>query len=78
MVDTLKVRFPGTPHVSVPAHRRMLLADGVRFHYDGFGTIRAEAELPKLLWGHNGRVLANQTELDASVARFRSILSQQV
>jgi len=78
MVDTIKVRFTGTPHAHVPARRRMQLADGVRFWHDGFGTIKAEAELPKLVWGHNGRLLANQVELDASVERFRSILSQQV
>src|SRR5208283_553170 len=48
------------------------------FYHDGFGNCKAEAELPKLVWGHNGRLLANQAELDASVERFRSILSQQV
>ena len=78
MVDTLKVQFTGTPHAHVPARRRMQLADGVRFWHDGFGTIKAEAELPKLVWGHNGRLLANQADLDASVARLREILSQIV
>jgi hypothetical protein len=61
----------------MPAHRRLTLACGVRFFHDGFDNCKAEAELPKLLWGHNGRLLANQAELEASVARFRSILSQQ-
>jgi len=78
MVDTLKVWFTGTPHANVPAHRRMTLLDGVRFYHDGFGNCKAEAELPKLIWGHNGRLLANQAELDASVEQFRSILSRQV
>ena len=78
MVDTIKVWFTGTPRAHVPAGRRLTLADGVRFYHDGFGNCKAEAELPKLVWGHNGRLLANQAELDASVERFRSILSQQV
>jgi hypothetical protein len=78
MVDTLKVRFTGTPHAALPARRRVQLADGVRFWHDGLGDCRAEAELPKLVWGHNGHLISNQVELDASVERFRSILSQQV
>lgn len=77
MVDTVKVRFTGTPRDQVSDRRRLILADGVRFYHDGFGNCKAEAELPKLLWGHNGHLISNQAELDASVARFRSILSQQ-
>jgi hypothetical protein len=78
MVDTIKVWFTGTPHANVPAYRKLTLADGVRFYHDGFGNCKAEAELPKLLWKHNGRLLTNQAELDAGVARFRAVLSQQV
>ena len=78
MLDTLKVRFTGTPHAALPARRRVQLADGVRFWHDGLGDCRAEAELPKLVWGHNGHLISNQVELDASVECFRSILSQQV
>ena len=78
MVDTIKVRFTGTPHATMPAGRRLTLTERVRFYHDGFGNCKAEAELPKLLWRHNGRLLANQAELDASVARFKSILSQWV
>ncbi|MGA9777254.1 MAG: hypothetical protein ACLPRE_01105 [Limisphaerales bacterium] len=78
MVDTIKVWFTGTPHANVPAHRKLTLAAGVRLKHDGFGNYKAEAELPKLVWGHNGRLLANQAELDTSIERFRSILSQQV
>ena len=78
MVDTVKVWFTGTPHAAMPAHRRVQLADGVRFWHDGLGSCKAEAELPKLLWGHNGHLVASQAEIDASVARLREILSQQV
>jgi hypothetical protein len=78
MVDTVKVSFTGTPHAAVPARRRVTLANGVRLYHDGLGTCKAEAELPKLIWGHNGRLLGNQAELDESIARFRRVLSRQV
>jgi len=78
MVDTLKVRTFGTPRTDVPTGRRVTLPNGVRLHYDGCGTIKAEAELPKLLWGHNGCLIANQRELDAGVSRFRDILAEQL
>jgi hypothetical protein len=78
VIDSLKVHFTATPHTSVPAHRRVQLADGVRFYHDGLGNCKAEAELPKLLWEQNGRLLASQAELDESVVRFRSILSRVV
>src|SRR5664280_1580180 len=78
VVDTIKVMFTGTPHTDAPTRRRLTLADGVRFYHDGLGTCKAEVELPKLLWGHNGHLVSNQAELDASVARFRAVLSQQV
>ena len=74
MVDTIKVKFTGTLRVSMPAHRRLTLADGVRFYHDGLGNCKAEAEWPKLLWGHNGRLVVNQTEIDAGGARLREIL----
>jgi len=76
MIDTLKVRFSGTPPSTMPVRRRVELAGGVRFWHDGMGNCKAEAELPKLLWGHNSRLIVNQAELDASVERLRSILSQ--
>ena len=78
MVDTLKVRFTGMSRISLQERHRADLVDGVRFWHDGFGNCRAEAELPKLLWGHNGRLLADQAELDAAVARLREILLQIV
>lgn len=78
MVDTLKVRITGTPRADVPSGTRVTLRGGVRLHYDGFVTTKAEAELPKRLWGHNGRLIANQGELDAGVSRIRNILAEQV
>jgi len=78
MVDTLKVRFTGTPLAAMPAERGVRLDGGVRFWHDGLGNCKTEAELPKLLWGHNGRLVASQAELDGSVARLREILSEKV
>lgn len=80
MVDTVKVRFRGEVCGDIEPHRRLTLpgGEGVRFYYDRLGNCKAEAELPRLLWGHNGNLLANQKELDDSVTRFRSILSQWV
>jgi hypothetical protein len=78
MVDTVKVRFTGTPNETLPMRRRVELAGGVRFWHDGLGSCKAEAELPKLLWGHNGHLVSNQAELDASVARLREILLEVV
>lgn len=79
MVDTIKFRFTGTPIADVPARRRFNLPGGhVRFWHDGEGICKVEAELPKLLYGHNGHLLSSQVEIDASVARLREVLFQIV
>lgn len=77
MIDTAKMRFIGKPS-NVPPRRRVTLPGGVRLWHDGEGNCKAEAELPKLLWGHNGRVLANQSELDEAITKFRAILLPKV
>lgn len=75
MVDTVKVQLSGEVSGKVSPLKKIVLPGRVvRFYHDGFGNCKAEAELPKLLWGHNGRLLANQDELDESVLKFRSIL----
>jgi hypothetical protein len=78
VADSIKVRFTGKFRVPMPAHRRVTLAKGVRFWHDGFGNCKAEAELPKLLWGHNCRLIVSQAELDESLARFHVILLKHV
>jgi tetratricopeptide (TPR) repeat protein len=60
MVDTIKVWFTGTPHVPLTRGRFPLPISDVRLYFDGFVTFKAEAELPKLLWGRQQRV-ANAT-----------------
>lgn len=80
MLDTVKVRFCGEVCGDIEPYRRLTLpgGGGVRFYHDRLGNCNAEAELPKLLCGHNGHLLATQAELDESFARFRSILSRYV
>ena len=80
MVDSVTVWFTGSAHIELPAGRWLKSpdADEVRLKHDGLGNFKAEAELPKLLWGHNGRLLTNQDELDQSVEQFRSHLLSKV
>ncbi len=78
MVDTVKVKFIGRLLVTVPHRRPFALPNGVRFWHDGEGNCKAEVELPKLLWGHNGHLLSNQAELDRSIAKFRETVASVV
>jgi hypothetical protein len=78
MVDTIKVWFTGTPHVDLEPRRQVTLRDCVRFYHDGLGNCKAEAELPKLLYGHNGHLLTSQADIEASVTRLREVLFQVV
>ena len=78
MVDTIKVWFTGTPHVDFPARKQGTLRYGIRFWHDGEGNCTAEAELPKLLYGHNGHLLTSQADIEASVTRLREVLFQVV
>ena len=75
MVDTVKVWFTGTLRADLPPRKKVTLPGGVvRFWQDGFGNCKAETELPKLLWGHNGRLVSNQAELDQCAALLRATL----
>lgn len=78
MVDTVKVKFPGRLLFPLAARRQVKLPNGVRFWHDGEGNCKADVELPKLIWGHNGHLLADQAELDQSVALFHASLAEVV
>lgn len=78
MIDTVKVKFTGRLLAQLPPRRQVKLPNGVRFWHDGEGNCKADVELPKLLWGHNGRLLADQAELDRSIALFRESLASVV
>ena len=67
MLDTVRFNFD----IHSPLRPRMLLHHPViRFKRTplGDGLASLECSLPRLLWGHNGRVIANQAELDAGFA----------
>jgi len=75
MVDTARVWFTGSPRAALPANHWVWdYAKQVRVKFDGSQEFRAEAELPKLIFGHNGRICSSQRELNLAVDRFRSAL----
>ena len=78
MIDTGKVKFTGRLLAQLPPRRQVKFPNGVRFWHDGEGNCKADVELPKLLWGHNGCLLADQADLDRSVALFRESLASVV
>src|SRR5664280_2765879 len=78
MVDTVKVAFTGRVQDHIPVRKQLVLPGGVRFWHDGEGNCKAEVELPKLLWGHNGHLLSNQAELDRSIAIFQETVASVV
>ena len=55
----------------------MLVGPGIRVRTDGSGDgiLWAEASLPRLLFGHNGRVLAEQTQINEALNKLRDELS---
>src|ERR1035437_9231960 len=59
MIDTVKVKFSGRVLDHLPVRKQVVLPSGVRFWHDGEGNCKADVKLPKLLWGHNGRLLPN-------------------
>ncbi len=78
MTDSIEIRFQGEPTFDVPLRRRCQIGKHVRLWFYGDGEFRAAAELPKLLHGHNGRLIANQAELDLALAEFLSLLKAKV
>src|ERR1035437_351267 len=78
MIDTVKVKFTGRLLAQLPPRRQVKFPNGVRFWHGGEGNCKADVELPKLLWGHNGRLLADQADLDRSIALFRESLASVV
>ncbi len=78
MVDTIAIRFQGEPTCYMPERRRCEVSKHVRLWFDGDGEFRAEAELPKLVYGHNGRIIANQEELVAALDVFLDALRTKV
>ena len=78
MVDTVEIRFTGTAKTEIPLGKQQTLEKGVRLWHKGEGNFRAAAELPKLLYGYNGRLIADQEELTEAWHRFLAILRTKV
>lgn len=78
MIDTITV-YGGWPlRTALPGRRKLTLDSGLRVCVDAAGkTIEwVGCSLPRLLYGHNGRVLANQGELDEALAKFHAELNR--
>ena len=78
MVDTLTIYGDWPLRTKLPGRRKLALAEGVRIWADTSGAIlqRAECSLPRLLFGHNGKALANQGQLDAGLCQLHAELSR--
>lgn len=76
MLDTVTVRICCPLRVRL-LKRKVDAAPGVRIWADAaLETLqKVECSLPKVLFGHNGRVLENQDQIDAALKKCADILS---
>jgi len=76
MLDTLTIRGPWPLRQTLPSRRKLALGPSVRGWTDETGTLleSAECSLPRLLYGHNGRTLADQGQLDAGLVKLHDVL----
>jgi hypothetical protein len=79
MLDTVTLRGDWPTRIPFPGARTVRLDDAspVKVRIDASGRIlqRVECSLPRLLFGHNGRVLENQGEINEAVAKLHSELN---
>ena len=73
MLDTLAIRADWPLRRPLPNGRNVHLSIGspVRISVKAARLIWAEISLPKLLFGHNGRTIENQPQLDAALSKLR-------
>jgi hypothetical protein len=78
MLDTVMVKFHCTLRVRLRGRQKLTLALGIKVCADASGESleKAEFSLPKLLFGHNGRVLSSQREIDAALEHASHLLSE--
>jgi len=78
MLDTITIQGGWPLRITVQGRRKLPMPLGVKAWSDRSGTVLdlVECSLPKLLHGHNGRVLENQAQLDAALGKLHGILSQ--
>jgi replication protein CRI len=77
MLDTVKITGPWQTHDRMPARCCLRVIRNIRVRTDGSGgnIVWAEASLPRLVFGHNGRVLADQTQINEALNKLRNELS---
>ena len=78
MIDTVRLVGPWPGKRNFLRSALVTLAAGVKVKADSSGTYLrwAECSLPRVLFGHNGRVIQSQTQLDDALDRARSILAE--
>lgn len=70
MLDTVRLTGPWRTHERMPARRCLLVGTSrirVRTDDSGDNILWAEASLPRLLFGHNGRVLEDQNQINKAL-----------
>jgi hypothetical protein len=78
MLDTMTIRGSWPLRIALPGRRKVALTPGVRVWTDSSGTTleMVECSLPKVLFGHNGKVLETQSQLDAALGKLHGILTE--
>src|SRR5205807_5798030 len=70
MLDTVNAKLACPLRIRLPGRQKLSLVPGLKVWSDRSGEIleKAEFSLPKLLFGHNGRLLTSQSDIDAALA----------
>ena len=78
MIDTVTIFARWPLRTALPGRRKTGIAPGLRVWADATGATleRAECSLPRLLFGQNGKVLANQGELAAGLSKLHTELNR--
>jgi hypothetical protein len=78
MLDTMTIFGAWPLRTKVQGGRKLPMPPGVKAWSDTLGTELdlVECSLPKLLFGHNGKVLETQSQLAAALGKLDGILSQ--
>src|SRR4029077_19445698 len=77
MLDTVTAKLACPLRIPLPGRQKLSLVRGLKVWADQSGERleKVEFSLPKLLFGHNGRVLTSQAEIDVSLDKCADILS---
>jgi hypothetical protein len=77
MLDTVTAKLACPLRFRLPGRQKLSLVPGLKVWADLSGEIleTAEFSLPKLLFGHNGRLLSSQSDIDTALARVSDRLS---